>query len=605
MKLQKRLLFSSWLVLLPAIGFAQQQYIINTVAGDAGEGYSADGVPAISSELGQPRGVAVDTEGNFYIADTLNNRIRKVDKNGIITTVAGVGPAGLSIGTGAYNGDNMNATNAALDAPYRLTVDTHGNIYIGDTANNRVRKVDTSGEITTVAGNGISGYNGDNFAAKSAELNYPQGLVVDGAGNLYIADEGNNLVRKVDTNGMITTVAGVPNRSGYNGDNMPATSALLSGPTKVALDAAGNLYIVDQGNEIVRKVTGGTITTVAGVPGASGYNGDGIPATTALFDSPAGIAVDAAGDLFITDVGNNRIREVSTAGTISTIAGNGQAAFAGDTLLSTKSAVNEPRDVAVSSTGDLYIADTGNSRIRLLSAASTITSVANSASNVAGAVAPGEIVTIFGSQLGPSTLVVNGPDAGGAYATEVGGTSVSINGTAAPMIYASATQVAAVVPYETTGSNAQITVQYQGITSTQATVAIAASNPALFTVGSGTGQVAVLNQDGSLNSAANPAPAGTIVVMYATGEGQTSPEGVDGQVTGTTLPKPLLPVTVTIGNQTADLLYAGEAPGEIAGVMQLNVTIPSGVQPGSAVPVVLQVGDASSPAGVTLAVSAP
>jgi uncharacterized protein (TIGR03437 family) len=173
------------------------------------------------------------------------------------------------------------------------------------------------------------------------------------------------------------------------------------------------------------------------------------------------------------------------------------------------------------------------------------------------------------------------------------------------MIYASATQVAAVVPYEITGSNAQVTVGYQGATSSPATVAIAASNPALFTVGSGTGPAAVLNQDGTLNTAANPAKIGSIIVLYATGEGQTTPQGIDGQVTSTATVKPVLPVSFTVGGQTAGLLYAGEAQGEIAGVMQLNLTIPSGVQPGSAVPVVVQVGDASSPTGVTIAVSAP
>jgi uncharacterized protein (TIGR03437 family) len=602
---QPRMLFCSLLVLLPGIGLAQQQFIINTVAGNGTQGYSADGVPATSSELNQPRGVAVDTAGNFYIADTLNNRIRKVDKNGNITTVAGLGPTGQALDTGGYNGDNMSATTAALNSPFRVAVDGQGNIYIADAENQRVRKVNTSGVITTVAGNGTAGYNGDNISAPTAELFDPEGVAVDAAGDLFIADGGNNLIRKVDTGGVITTVAGVPNKSGYNGDNIPATSALLSGPTNITVDAAGDLFIVDQGNQIVRKVTNGTISIVAGVQGTHGYNGEGIPAVSALLYSPSSVAVDSAGDLFIADVGNDLIREVSADGTISAVAGNGDAGFAGDTLLSTKSAVNEPRDVAFSSNGDVYIADTGNNRIRLLSPAVAITSVVNSASNATGAIAPGEIITIFGTLLGPSTLVVNGPNASGVYPTQLAGTSVSINGTAAPMVYASATQVAAVVPYEITGSSAQVTVAYQGATSSPATVAVAASNPALFTVGSGSGPAAVLNQDGTLNSAANPAKIGTIIVLYATGEGQTTPPGIDGQVTATGTVKPVLPVSFTVGGQTAGLLYAGEAPGEIAGVMQLNLTIPAGVQPGSAVPVVVQVGDASSPTGVTIAVSAP
>ena len=231
-----------------------------------------------------------------------------------------------------------------------------------------------------------------------------------------------------------------------------------------------------------------------------------------------------------------------------------------------------------------------------------IGSVVNAGSNLAGPVAPGEIVTIYGSGFGPAQGVSNAPDANGLYEGAVAQTSVLFNGTPGPMIYSYPGQAAAVVPYEVTGASVQVAVQYKGVTSTGVTVLLTSANPALLTPGNGTGQAAAVNQDASINGPGHPAPVGSIVLLYATGEGQTSPAGMDGQLTGAPPPKPLLPVTVSIGGQNARVGYAGEAPGEIAGVMQLNVQIPSGIQTGNAVPVVVKVGTASSPAGVTIAV---
>ncbi len=321
---------------------------ITTVAGNGAYRFSGDGGPATSASLDGPWGLAVDSAGNLYIADTWNNRIRKVS-GGTITTVAGNGIQGFS-------GDGGPATSASLDYPYGAAVDSSGNLYIDDFANERIRKV-SGGTITTVAGNGNEGFSGDGGPATSASLDGGD-VAVDSAGNLYIADIGNNRIRRVSS-GTITTFAG-NGIEGFSGDGGPATSASLSLLDGIAVDSAGNLYIVDGFR--VRKVSGGTITTVAG-NGIEGFSGDGGSATSASLGTPVGVAVDSASNLYIADDGNNRIREVS-GGTITTVAGNGNAGFSGDGGPATSASLYGPGDVAVDSAGNLYIADTQNNRIR-------------------------------------------------------------------------------------------------------------------------------------------------------------------------------------------------------------------------------------------------
>jgi sugar lactone lactonase YvrE len=279
--------------------------IITTVAGNGSSGYSGDSGPATNASLSDPLNAAVDAAGNLFIGDYGNARIRKVDANGLITTVAGNGST-------AYSGDGGPAIDAGLNKP-TVAVDASGNLFIADRGNNRIRKVDLKGIITTVAGNGSSGYSGDGGAATNASLNNPSDVAVDDSGNLFIADLANNRIRKVDTQGIITTVAG-NGSSGYAGDGGPATNASLTGSVAVALDASDNLFIGDSGNNRIRKVDAqGIITTVAG-NGSSGYSGDGGAATNASLNKPADIAVDASGNLFITDFNNNRIREVALVG---------------------------------------------------------------------------------------------------------------------------------------------------------------------------------------------------------------------------------------------------------------------------------------------------
>lgn len=325
--------------------------IIGTVAGNGAAGYGGDNGPATGAQLNQPCGLVLDASGNLFVADYYNNRIREIS-NGVMTTVAGIGTQGFS-------GDNGLATRAQLNDPFVLGIDSAGNLYLADYGNNRIRKI-SAGIIMTVAGNGAGGFSGDGGSAVSAELHSPASVAVDSSGNVYTADSLNNRVRVISS-GVINTVAGV-GVSGFGGDAGPAASAQLSQPFGVALDTAGNLYIADFGNARVRKISGGTITTVAG-NGTAGFSGDSGHAVGAELNGPSGVAVDTAGNLYIADSANNRIRKVA-AGNITTVAGNGTAGFSGDTGSATAAELRNPTAVALDSTGNLYIADSGNNRIR-------------------------------------------------------------------------------------------------------------------------------------------------------------------------------------------------------------------------------------------------
>ncbi len=339
---------------------------ITTVAGTGVAGYDGDDKPATSARIYSPGGVAVDAAGNLYIADSYNYRIRRVDATGRITTVAGTGEYG-------YDGDDKPATSARLSVPHSVAVDASGNLYIAD--NNRIRRVDATGRITTVAGTGEYGYDGDDKPATLARINYPLGVAVDPAGNVFIADSANHRLRRVDATGLITTVAGT-GEAGYDSDNEPATSARINYPEGVAVDPAGNLYIADAGNNRIRRVDAtGRITTIAGT-GEFGYDGDDKPATAARLYSPSGVTVDAAGNAYIADIGNHRIRRVDATGRIETAAGTGDASYDGDDKPATLARLNNPAGVAVDALGNIYIADANNDRVRRVDATGLITTVA-------------------------------------------------------------------------------------------------------------------------------------------------------------------------------------------------------------------------------------
>lgn len=337
-------------------GIVQAQ-TITTIAGTGTAGYNGDNLAATVAQLYQPAGVTADNAGNVYIGDFKNNRIRKINPDGFISTIAGNGTQG-------YNGDNIPAVNAALYSPEAIALDQAGNLYFDDGNNNRIRKVSTGGIITTIAGTGTYGYNGDNIPAISAQVNYPtDGILVDGLGNVYFSDTYNHRIRKISTNGIISTIAGT-GVAGYNGDNINATAAQLNFPYGLAFDVAGNLYVADGVNHRIRKIsTTGIISTVAGT-GVAGFSGDNIQATSSRLNDPIAVVVDAAGNIFIGDTYNNRIRKVNSNGIISTIAGNGTAAYNGDNITATLATLNYPNGLALDLVGNLLIADLGNHRIR-------------------------------------------------------------------------------------------------------------------------------------------------------------------------------------------------------------------------------------------------
>ncbi|HVW83280.1 MAG TPA: IPT/TIG domain-containing protein, partial [Bryobacteraceae bacterium] len=757
--------------------------IIATVAGNGGFGFSGDGGPAVTATLANPGGVAVDGAGNLFIYDSSNLRIRKVSPNGIIRTIAGNGERGFS-------GDGGPALNASLTPGSGIAADSAGNVYFADTSNQRIRKIATDGIITTAAGGGTGGDGGpatqaslgfvfgvaldsagnlylstglsirlvgadglistllppaairdpiagvgpitvdrsgnvifadvtgrirrispaldltvlagpgvpsippnqgplsarlgypssvaadaagniligdvnyswlycvrpagtmniighpqhpfavavdssgnyyaadggtivkanftgstppapmvvagggtstaDDIPATSALFFAPTALAADGSGNLFLIDGGADVVRKVPASGIITTFAGGAPK-GQLGDGGPATAANMC-PRSLATDAAGNLYIGDICNGRIRKVTpSGIISTVAGgAPPPTTFpfdNGDGGPATRAVV-SPRAIAVDNSGDLFILEGAS--VRKVS-GGIITTIAGTGKAGYSGDGGPATQATFNGPSGIAVDSTGRVYVADSGNAVVRVLTPTSKpvfVSAVLDAASESAAAITPGKIVVVYGSGLGPADVTINTPSET-SFGTSVAGTSILFNGIPAPMIYASANQAAVIAPYGISGgSSVQVVVRSSAGVSDAFTVSMAAASPSMFTLNlTGAGHVAAVNRDGSINTADQPARRGDFISLYATGEGQTFPAGKDGALANGVLAKPVLPVHVTIGGIDAPVAYAGAAPTEVSGLMQVVVYIPAQVQPGGYVPVELQVGPVSTGKG--------
>ncbi len=344
------------------LGSADAQNIYTYAGIGMPTGYSGDGNHAVLAQMSSPRGIAVAPSGAVYFCDSRNNVVRKVNAAGIISTVAGDGSNG-------YSGDGGAATAAQLNGPVGLAVDAIGNVFISDTRNSVIRKVDTAGVITTIAGNTTPGFAGDGGAATAAELNRPAGLAIDASNNLYIADARNNRVRIINTSGVINTLAGT-GTAGYTGDGGAATAATMSEPSAVAIRSNGNILITDSRNNALRSInSSGTIATLAGT-GTAGYAGDGGAATAALITSPSAVYADGAGNIYLADL-SNAVRKINASDVITTVAGNGTPGYSGDGSAATLAQINLPAGVALDASGNLYIADNTNNVIRRTGAAVT------------------------------------------------------------------------------------------------------------------------------------------------------------------------------------------------------------------------------------------
>ncbi len=612
---------------------------LTILAGTGSAGFVGDGGSAVLAQLSSPAGIASATDGSVYIADSGNNCIRRVLLN-VITTVFNVtGPTGVAVsggslyvaagsylgtlynsfngvtlaldlavdasgnvyatsgqsvfevtnlgamntiagsGSGLYfGGDNGPASFARLHTPSGIAGDSQGNKYIADTANNRIRKIAAAGDISTIAGTGAAGADGDNGPASLANLNSPQSVAVDLGNNLYIADTGNNKIRKVTPDGIISTVL-----------------AGLNNPGFVAVDAAGTVYIADTGNDRVLRITAaGTISVLAQVlkPAAVMVDAGGniwiseptrvskIAAAGAFsvvadgLQSPGGLALTPDGALLVAETGTDLIRSWTLAGGLATLGGTGVAGFSGDGGPATSAQLNSPSDLLVDANGVIWLTDSGNNCIRTLTLSTSVPpeqvtgpALVNAASLVSGDIAPGEIVSIFGSGFDPNN------------------TQLLFDGKLATVFYLGPGQINALAPVDLVpNTTTQISIVVDGAAAAVFGINVASSMPAIFTVAGGIGQAAAINEDGTVNSASNPADRGSVIVLYATGQGAD-----------------LSAVSLTIGGYTAALVYAGPAPG-FAGLMQINAQIPGGFLGPGVNPVVLSIGAVSSQDGVTIAV---
>jgi uncharacterized protein (TIGR03437 family) len=622
--------------------------IIGTFAGSGGAcqggpcgGFSGDGGPAPSAVFSYPLDVAVDPSGDVFITDSGNQRVRKVLPTGVISTVAGNGLYGFS-------GDGGPATLANLNSPFAAVLDAHGNLFLSDTVNNRIREVSPTGIISTVAGNGTRGFSGDEGPALSAALDTPKGIAFDASGNLYIVDSYNFRVRIV-SNGIITTFAGNGTQAD-SGDGGPATAAGLGGPVGVAVDSSGNVFISDGGirkvsttgiitsigtqaslespeglavdstgnlfiadtaNGRVRELSAatGTVTTVAGTgldydSNAFGYSGDGGPAIAAELNQPEGVAVDSSGNVFIADTLNAVVREVSAAtGIITTIVGKGYPGYSGDGGPATAAVLGGPSDVLLDAHGDLIIVDPAGNALREVWAANPPPGPVAPAAGVVDAagfsatISGGGIGSIFGTNLAPAVASASFEP----LPLNLGGGYVRLNDTIAPLLFVSPGQINFQVPWELlTSTTATLQVFTPNGTSPTVTVNVAPAAPGIFNLNT-QGVVVIAGTAiwaapvGAIPGVTSrPAMAGDYLTLYCSGLGAvTNNPGDGGPASGTELSYVQAPVTAAIGGQNATVTFAGLAPGFV-GLYQINLEVPTGVAAGNAVPIVVSTAGLNS-----------
>ena len=532
-----------------------QQYTISTLAGNGSPGYSGDSGSATQAQLSWPGAIVINSSGKVYIADGGNHVIRAVS-GGTISTVAGNNKQGFS-------GDKAAATSAQLNNPTGVALDSSGNLYIADAANSVVRKVAADGTITTVAGSNAFGYTGDDGDATKATLGIPVAVAVDSAGNLYIADTGNDVIRKVSA-GIITTVVGGA-----------ATSVQLHQPDALAIDASNNLYIADTVARRVLKFDGKNVTVIAGDQ-SIGFGGDNGLATQASLNDPMGVAVDGAGNVYIADTFNNRIRKISPSGIITTIAGSpGYPSYFGDGGPALKASLFFPHSVAVDSSGNIYIGDTFNNAVRVLTpvVASTANGVVNAASYLPR-VSPGSLASVFGLNLVSTEATADAP-----LPRSLAGVSISVNGRAAPILAVTPTQINFQMPWETELGTATVALTVNGVSAGSLTVPVLAAAPGLFADASG--RAVVQNPGDTLNSATNAAKAGDTIVAYLTGCGAVDASIADGAATGFgPLARAMSESSATIGGLPAKVEFTGLTPGFV-GLVQMNIVVPGGLPAGN------------------------
>ena len=596
------------LLTMAAQGQAPPVYTIDNAAGNGAAGFAGDSGKAQDAQINFPLGLAIDQSGNVYIADQFNHRIRRIAPDGTITTVAGSGTQGSA-------GDDGPATSAQLNYPSGIAIDGSGALYITDTMNHVIRKVAVGGNITRIAGQrGLPGFveknaKGEFIDARDAQLNAPTGIAMDSAGNIYFCDTRNHRVRKIGTDGKIQTIAGTGEK-GETGDGGSALEAKLNSPTGVAVDAAGNVYIADQMNHRIRKVdTSGIITTVAGT-GLPGYSGNGGLATKAQLFYPCCIALDAQGNLFIADRTNNRVRRVdAAAGTISLAAGTGRFGDDFDGRPADQARLRFPMGLAADPQGRIYFSDNANSRVKLLTPVAQGPTgelaeppairadggiVGDPSFGAPLAAAPGSWIEIYGSNLAPAEREWTSEDfQDGRAPTTLVGTTVWINGQAAPLAYVSPSMLRVQVPLEIDSSRASVVVETAAGRSAPRTLAISAAAagvlaPVKLRLEGKQFAAAQIAEDGayalpenaSSEFASRPARAGETLVLHAIGLGAVTPQVATGEVAPDRTQLAAL-LEVRIGGIPADVLSAGLAPGKV-GLYEIRVRVPALPQDGAA-----------------------
>ena len=525
------------------------------IAGDGKFGYAGDGGAADSAHLYRPAGLAYDGQGNLYIADEANNRIRMVSAPGKITTVAGHGEGG-------FLGDGGPAAQATLYSPGAVAVDSYGLLYIADTASDRIRRVSSDGVIATFAGTGVRGFSGDGSTARYAMFDRPAAVLPDRLGNVYVSDTNNNRIRRIAPDGSIVTIAGSSLKAGFGGDNSLAVFAQLNRPTGLAFDRAGNLYIADTGNSRIRRVN--KYGFIESLPIAD-------------LNLPRGVAVDADDSVLIADTGNHRIRKWKVDGTLSTLAGTGNPDFDGDGGFAALASLNSPTALLIGPDGVLIIADYGNNRVRKLIPtyapagveAGPQQTIVNAASFVEGPLVAGEAITILGGSFGPSQ-----PASGSA--TILGDLQVRFEGAEATLTYVSDKQINTTVPASVSGKKTvAVEIYSKGILKSSRALPVADAAIGIYTNPGAKGQALAVNPDGTINSSDNPAKRGDVLSIFVTGEGMG-------------------PVSVYYAGYESEIVYSGGG--------QINFRVPAGYIPTGTLPLVVRSGGSESQAGVTISV---